>query len=247
MAKDRPVLGWGPDTYGYLAPTYQTQKFVDAFGPNQVINGAHNTFLQTVATKGVLGLAALFFFLVWLALRSVGAWRNARARERTDEGWREHRLMLTAALGATAGVLLQSSFNVELLGINIVFWAMAAVVSVVALAVGVPVGLNPASWFASHRPTRPRQPSRRDRTRTSLPAYAGRSAPRHRRRRRGRARGSRAPGGGPTGRSSPRSTAPSRSASGEPVVDGAGADRPLDVARLPPRDARATRRSRGIR
>ncbi len=144
MAKDRPILGWGPDTFGYLAPTYQTQKFVDAFGPNQVINAAHNTFLQTLATKGVLGLAALLFFLVWLALRSIGAWRNTRARERTDEGWREHRLMLTAALGATLGVLLQNSFNVELLGVNIVLWAMAGVVSTVALAVGVPVGLNPA-------------------------------------------------------------------------------------------------------
>ena len=84
MASDRPILGWGPDTYGYLAPTYQTQKFVDAFGPNQVINGAHNTFLQTLATKGVLGLAALLFFLVWLALRAVGAWRNT-------SGTRAHR------------------------------------------------------------------------------------------------------------------------------------------------------------
>jgi len=144
MAKDRPLLGWGPDTYGYLAPKYQTQKFVDAFGPDQVINAAHNTFLQTLATKGVLGLGALLFFLVWLALRSVGAWRNARARERSDDGWREHRLMLTAALGAIVGVLLQNSFNVELLGVNIVLWAMAGVVSVVALAVGVPVCLSPA-------------------------------------------------------------------------------------------------------
>ena len=82
MAKDRPLLGWGPDTFGYLAPKYQTQKFVDAFGPDQVINAAHNTFLQTLATKGVLGLAALLFFLVWLALRSVGRVAQ-RTRART--------------------------------------------------------------------------------------------------------------------------------------------------------------------
>ena len=137
------MLGWGPDTYGYLAPTYQTQKFVDAFGPDQVINAAHNTFLQTLATKGVLGLAALLFFLVWLAC---GRWARGAtpARERSDEGWREHRLVLTAALGAIVGVLLQNSFNVELLGVNIVLWAMAGVVSAVALAVGVPACLSPA-------------------------------------------------------------------------------------------------------
>ena len=52
MASDRPLLGWGPDTFGYLSPTYQTQKFVDAFGPDQTINGAHNTFLQTLANEG---------------------------------------------------------------------------------------------------------------------------------------------------------------------------------------------------
>ncbi len=52
--------------------------------------------------------------------------------------------MLTAALGAIVGVLLQNSFNVELLGVNIVLWAMAGVVSVVALAVGVPACLSPA-------------------------------------------------------------------------------------------------------
>ncbi|HMK12114.1 MAG TPA: O-antigen ligase family protein, partial [Acidimicrobiales bacterium] len=143
MAGDRPLLGWGPDTFGYLSPKYQTQKFVDAFGPDQVINAAHNTFLQTLATKGVLGLAALLFFLAWLALRAIGAWRNVRARERTDEGWREERLMLTAALGAFVGVVLQSSFNVELLGINVVLWSMAGAVCAVALAAGVPVCLNP--------------------------------------------------------------------------------------------------------
>ena len=187
MAKDRPLLGWGPDTFGYLAPKYQTQKFVDAFGPDQVINGAHNTFVQTLATKGVLGLGALLFFLVWLALRSVGAWRNARARERSDEDRREHRLMLTAALGAIVGVLLQNSFNVELLGVNIVLWAMAGVVSVVALAVGVPVCLSPAAHRASDA-VRRRRPRRSGTAATQGLSALGRGgAARDRRGRRGRA------------------------------------------------------------
>jgi hypothetical protein len=145
MASDRPLLGWGPDTFGYLSPTYQTQKFVDAFGPNQVINGAHNTFMQTLATKGVVGLAALLFFVIWLGLRSWGGWRHVRARECANPEWRDQRLMLTAAIGAGVGVLLQNSFNVEIIGINVVLWAVAAAVSVVALGAGVPVGLNPGA------------------------------------------------------------------------------------------------------
>jgi O-antigen ligase len=145
MAADRPLLGWGPDTFGYMSPTYQTKKFVDAVGPDQVINGAHNTFAQTLATKGILGLAALLFFLLWLGLRAWGGWRHVRAHERRNPEWREQRLVLTAAIGAAVGVFLQNSFNVEILGINVVLWAMAAAMSVVALGAGVPVGLNPAA------------------------------------------------------------------------------------------------------
>jgi hypothetical protein len=59
--------------------------------------------------------------------------------------WREQRLVLTAAIGAALGILLQNSFNVEIIGINVVLWAMAAAVCVVALGAGVPVGLNPAA------------------------------------------------------------------------------------------------------
>ena len=174
MASDRPLLGWGPDTFGYMSPTYQTQKFVDAFGPDQMINGAHNTFLQTLATKGVLGLGALLFFFVWLALRAWGAWRHVRARERLAGEWRDQRLLLTAAVGAATAVLLQSSFNVELLGINVALWAMAAVVSVIALGAGVTVGLSPRAILHVDEPDRavtlepPRRPHRRPARRASI-------------------------------------------------------------------------------
>ena len=174
MASDRPLLGWGPDTFGYLSPTYQTQKFVDAFGPDQTINGAHNTFLQTLATKGVLGLGALLFFFVWLALRAWGAWRHVRARERVAGEWRDQRLLLTAAVGAATAVLLQSSFNVELLGINVVLWAMAAVVSVIALGADVTAGLSPRAILHVDEPDRavtlepPRRPHRRPARRASI-------------------------------------------------------------------------------
>jgi tetratricopeptide (TPR) repeat protein len=174
MASDRPLLGWGPDTFGYMSPTYQTQKFVDAFGPDQVINGAHNTFLQTLATKGVIGLAALVFFLAWLALRAWGAWRHVRAHERLSDEWRDQRLLLTASIGAATAVLLQSSFNVELLGINVALWTMAAAVSVIALGAGVPVRLSPRAILLVDEPDQAvavepaRRPHRRPARRASI-------------------------------------------------------------------------------
>ena len=91
--------------------------------PDQVING-YNMFVQTLATKGRARARR-----TPLLPRVAHVGRSARGarhgpRKRSDEGWREHRLMLTAMLGAIVGVLLQNSFNVELLGVNIVLWAM---------------------------------------------------------------------------------------------------------------------------
>ena len=100
---------------------------------------------------------------------------EARAgRERANPEWREQRLVLTAAIGAAVGVLLQNSFNVEILGINVVLWAMAGAVSVVAVGAGVPVGLNPAAILRVERVEEavpleaPRRPHRRPARRGSI-------------------------------------------------------------------------------
>ncbi len=97
-----------------------------------------------------------------------------RARERLAGEWRDQRLLLTAAVGAATVVLLQSSFNVELLGINVALWAMAAVVSVIALGAGVTVGLSPRAILHVDEPDRavtlepPRRPHRRPARRASI-------------------------------------------------------------------------------
>ena len=98
----------------------------------------------------------------------------SRAHERMSDDWRDQRLLLTAAIGAATAVLLQSSFNVELLGINVALWAMAAVVSVVALGAGVTVGLSPRAILHVDEPDRavtlepPRRPHRRPARRASI-------------------------------------------------------------------------------
>jgi O-antigen ligase len=86
---DRPVLGWGPGSAGsgYLAAV--TASEVEDAGRRWA--DAHNLFLETAVTSGVLGLAALVWLVVLLTARSLRAGR--------DRAW---------AFGAAAGLAAYS-------------------------------------------------------------------------------------------------------------------------------------------
>lgn len=76
MTRDRPLFGWGMDSYPYVFLLYNTQK------PNSdrlpvVYHDAHTDWLQALAEHGYLGTAALFL-CAWVPLRKLrgAAWRD---------------------------------------------------------------------------------------------------------------------------------------------------------------------------
>jgi len=76
--KEKPILGWGPFNYVYaFNEKYQgTQMRHNAFGETWFDN-AHNFFLDTLATQGILGfLAYVALFVVALFLLVRGYWRG---------------------------------------------------------------------------------------------------------------------------------------------------------------------------
>lgn len=75
--KERPLLGWGPFNYAYaFNQKYQgTQLVHNQFGETWFDN-AHNFFLDTLATQGIVGfIAYLLLFLVPILLL-MRAWRR---------------------------------------------------------------------------------------------------------------------------------------------------------------------------
>lgn len=68
---DRPMFGWGMNNYGYIFNTYYNPEFLH-FGDQETwFDNAHNIFVNTLATQGVIGfslyvglyIAALF--ILW--------------------------------------------------------------------------------------------------------------------------------------------------------------------------------------
>lgn len=148
MASDRPLVGVGPDMYEIRFPRYQDAEFVRFNGFSLDVNGPHNTFLNRFASGGVPALA-FFTTLVGLAtLRAVAAWRRLRRRESdADEAKRaqavHQRRLLAGITGGLVAFLVQASFNVDQVGLSILFWALLGMLAVVTCTAGVPTSMRP--------------------------------------------------------------------------------------------------------
>ncbi len=158
MGADRPIFGFGPDTYRLAFQQYQTEKYVENFGIDLVANGPHNTFLNYLATEGVVGLLLFVAVLVFVALRAAGAWRRLRVVERSSTPLkaaiaRDGRLLLAGSATAVVAYLVQASFNVQQIALSFLFWALLGVVCVIALDGGVPTSLRPGEILDPNRVT----------------------------------------------------------------------------------------------
>ena len=105
---ERPLLGHGPDNFAEPFKEHEGED-LRAFFPNgEVIDKAHNEFLQVAATTGLLGLAAYLWLFVSYFRK---AYRSG--------GWE----LLALSGGVLAYILqLQTAFTTIVPGV--IFWAM---------------------------------------------------------------------------------------------------------------------------
>ncbi len=83
IAAHHPLTGIG-DAFALVYPQYQSAAWVAGLGPNYLVNGAHDIFMNVLADQGFVGLLLFLALLVYIGLRSIGAWRRLRAVELGD-------------------------------------------------------------------------------------------------------------------------------------------------------------------
>lgn len=108
---DRPVLGWGPETYAFTFPEHIDAEFEQKVGRTVVPDRAHNLFLDLGATTGALGVVA---FLVVIA---AVAGAVARMGDRDP--------VAVALAGASVAYLVQLQFSFSVADLDTVFWLLA--------------------------------------------------------------------------------------------------------------------------
>ncbi len=102
MAPLKPVLGWGLGVFPEIYPKYRS------FYTNLLVNEAHNDYLQLLIEMGLLGVAAMVWFLVVMyreAIKKIPGWT----------GDANGAIALAAMLGCT-GILVHSlvDFNLQI-------------------------------------------------------------------------------------------------------------------------------------
>ena len=103
----RPLVGYGPDTFGLVYPRFQTGDWIQG----RLIDKAHSDILQVAATQGVLGLLTY----VWLFTAFLAAfWRGRR----TPLGW--------GMLGGWVAYQVAMQANFSWLPSSVPAWLLAA-------------------------------------------------------------------------------------------------------------------------
>ncbi len=117
--KDRPLTGFGPDTFRLFFPFYKTVRYVQLSGYQSFVDNAHSYPFQLASTIGIPG-ALLFYVILAVALAWITRWvwkPSSEAKER----------FFFAALAA--GVLaycIHQLFSLSVSGTTVLLWLLLA-------------------------------------------------------------------------------------------------------------------------
>lgn len=118
--KERPILGWGADTFRLVFPRFKPVDYVSAAGGMSVADNAHNYPLHLAAGVGIPGMLMLYGVFVWAGVRS---FRTVFGRSHDVS-----RIVIGAFWAAAAGYLLQLSVGLSVTGTTFLLWTALAVV-----------------------------------------------------------------------------------------------------------------------
>lgn len=133
--KDRPLFGFGPDTFRLVFPKYKPIEYVADAGYLSVADNVHNYPLQLASGIGIPGVLLLYGIFGW------AAWRSAPIVFNREGG--QHRMILAAFWTACAAYIVHLFFGLSVTGSSFLLWAsMAVVLAPTATAVEV----RPRYW-----------------------------------------------------------------------------------------------------
>lgn len=120
ITRDRPVFGWGLQTFGVVYPEYKAHALPELKSQKEVTDKAHNQLLQTSTGMGIIGLLGF----IWLIFTFILAGYKLLSKFTN----RELKLPLIGLFSGLIGYLIAIQFNFTVIGVNFLFWLGMAVV-----------------------------------------------------------------------------------------------------------------------
>ena len=118
--KERPLFGWGSDTFGLIFSKFKPAEYVRDAGGASGADNAHDYPLHLASGVGLVGAALFFGIWVWAGIRS---WKTVFGRHGDAT-----RLLTGAFWAAGAGYLLHLVFGISVPGSTFLLWIALAIV-----------------------------------------------------------------------------------------------------------------------
>ncbi len=112
--KERPILGWGADTFRLLFPRFKPLAYTATAGYLSVADNVHNYPLQLASAIGIPGVLIAYGFFAWTLIRSA---RHAFASQAGGS-----RLAYTGFWAASLGYIVHLFFGLSVTGSTIFLW-----------------------------------------------------------------------------------------------------------------------------
>ncbi|MCL2024349.1 MAG: O-antigen ligase family protein [Coriobacteriia bacterium] len=142
--KERPLLGWGPDTFRMVFRWFQPYEYNRDAGYRSVADNAHNYPLHMAATVGVVGAVCFYILQLWVVVSATRyLWKrptldtdvakNKREQERDTaklERARRARIMYAGVLAAVVAYMIHLFFGLSLPGATFLLWVFMGVMLV---------------------------------------------------------------------------------------------------------------------
>ncbi|MEZ5124787.1 MAG: O-antigen ligase family protein [Thermoleophilia bacterium] len=128
---DRPLLGWGADTFRLVFMRFEPAEYVRDAGGSSIADNAHNYPLQLAAGVGIPGMLLFYGIFVWAGIRS---FRTVFARAAEPQA-----ILRGAFWAAAVGYLVQLFAGLSVTGTSFLLWtALGVVLAPTARLVTVP-------------------------------------------------------------------------------------------------------------
>ncbi len=123
--KDKPVLGWGPESFGFVFDKYFKADYIEELSEDVFYDRPHNKVLELTATTGILGILGylfIFFTVFYLLFKSY-----KRAIAGSKENFRP--ILSLILIAFFISYFIQNLFCFDTIGNNLIFFLVIGFVS----------------------------------------------------------------------------------------------------------------------
>lgn len=118
--QDRPIFGFGADTFRLIFPMFKTEAYVQQVGYLSVADNVHNYPLQLMSGIGIPGFLLLYGTIAYALVMSAGL--------SFVKGSGNSRLLQSGLWAAVVGYMFHLMFGLSVTGTTVIMWAVLGLV-----------------------------------------------------------------------------------------------------------------------